>query len=236
MPAGGRRSTGALDHAGPAPVATFRTMSRSADLLVIAATARELAVPDGWRTLLCGVGPVEAAAATAAALATRKPAAVLHVGIAGARRDAGLAPPALVIGSHSLYCDLGVPAEWAPHQLDANPELLAAARRALPDASVRPIGTSARVGGSHVRGLRDVERITAASVDRGEDAPLDVEAMEGFGVLRAAQLAGVPAVEVRAISNLIDEPDRARWRFDDAFAAITNATPRLVAELLACVR
>ena len=32
--------------------------------------------------------------------------------------------------------------------------------------------------------------------------------MEGFGVLRAAQLAGVPAIEVRAISNEIEEVDR----------------------------
>ena len=43
--------------------------------------------------------------------------------------------------------------------------------------------------------------------------------MEGFGVLRACALAGVPAVELRAISNAIDEPDRAKWRFDDALAA-----------------
>jgi hypothetical protein len=49
--------------------------------------------------------------------------------------------------------------------------------------------------------------------------------------LRAAQLAGVPAIEVRAISNHIEEPDRARWHFDAAFAAITTATPLLVAEL-----
>jgi len=54
--------------------------------------------------------------------------------------------------------------------------------------------------------------------------------------LRAAQLAGVPALEVRAVSNEIDEPDRARWRFDDALAAITAATPRLVAEVAQCVR
>ena len=55
--------------------------------------------------------------------------------------------------------------------------------------------------------------------------------MEGFGVLRAAQLAGVPALEVRAISNDIEEGDRARWHFAAAFAAIIAATPRLVAEL-----
>ena len=58
-----------------------------------------------------------------------------------------------------------------------------------------------------------------------------VEAMEGFAVLRAAALAGVPAVEVRAVSNEIDEPDRARWRFDDALAALEAAVPRLLDEI-----
>jgi nucleoside phosphorylase len=60
--------------------------------------------------------------------------------------------------------------------------------------------------------------------------------MEGFAVLRAAQLAGVPAIEVRAISNEIEETDRGRWHFDHAFAAITAATPRLVEAIAACVR
>jgi nucleoside phosphorylase len=55
--------------------------------------------------------------------------------------------------------------------------------------------------------------------------------MEGFGVLRAAALAGVPAVEVRAVSNAVDEPDRAKWRFDDALAALAEAVPRLLAAL-----
>jgi nucleoside phosphorylase len=53
--------------------------------------------------------------------------------------------------------------------------------------------------------------------------------MEGFAVLRACELAGVPAVEVRVIANEIDEPDRTRWRFEDAFAALAELVPRLVA-------
>lgn len=190
-------------------------MSTQQRILVVAATARELAAPDGWLTLQCGVGPVDAAAATAAAIAAHRPSAILHVGIAGARRVAALLPPTIIIGNASLYCDLSVPAEFAPRQLPANPVLLAAARRALPDAEVRAIGTSAHVGGT---------------------TDCDVEAMEGFGVLRAAQLAGVPALEVRAISNVIEESNRALWRFDDAFAAITAVTPRLVAEFMQCVR
>jgi len=182
-------------------------MNDRARILVVAATARELATPDGWHTLLCGVGPVEAAARTAAAIAALHPVAILHVGIAGARRARALAPASLVIGTDSRYCDSNVPAEWAPSVVGASVTLLRATQHALPHAPTLTIGTSARVGGT---------------------VHCDVEAMEGFGVLRAAQLAGVPAIEVRAISNDIEETDRARWHFDAAFAAITAVTPQLV--------
>ena len=52
--------------------------------------------------------------------------------------------------------------------------------------------------------------------------------MEGFGVLRACELAGVPAVELRAISNSTDEPDRSKWQFDEAFAALADAVCRVL--------
>jgi len=52
--------------------------------------------------------------------------------------------------------------------------------------------------------------------------------MEGFGVLRAAELARVPAVELRAISNVVGEADRAKWRFDEAFALLGDAVARVV--------
>ena len=186
-----------------------------ARVLVVAATDRELAPADGWLVLRCGVGPVEAAAATAATLAAHRPLAVLHVGIAGARRESGLAPPAVVVGTASIYCDLGVPEAWAPHRLVTPPDLVQAACRALPGASRQVIGTSARVGStSHCL----------------------VEAMEGFGVLRAAALAGVPAIEVRVISNDIEEESRAKWRFDEAFDTVRSVTAALVQEIAACVR
>jgi nucleoside phosphorylase len=192
-------------------------MTAHLHLLVVAATARELAAPgDGWRVLRCGVGPVEAAAATALAIAESRPAAVLHVGVAGARRHRALAAATIVVGTEARYCDLPdfVPAAWAAHAVEASPLLVDAVRRVVPDALALPIGTSALVGGT---------------------SGCDVEAMEGFGVLRAAQLAGVPAVEVRAISNDVEEADRARWQLAAAFAAITDLTPRLVAEFLRCL-
>jgi futalosine hydrolase len=178
----------------------------------VAATERELAGANGAAGVVCGIGPVDAAAATTAAIAVHRPSGVLHVGIAGARRGSGLAAPTLVVGSEAVYSDLTY--ELATRSVIAASDLVAAARRALPDALVLPIGTSGHVGGGG----------------------LDVEAMEGFGVLRAAELANVPAVEVRAIANEIEEPDRAAWRFEEAFAAITTATPRLLKEIELCVK
>lgn len=196
-------------------------MPTTRSVLVVAATARELA-SGPWRGLLCGVGPVDAAAATAAEIQRERPVAVLHVGIAGSRRLSALVPGSLVIGTEARYCDLHVPAEWAPSTVAASAPLVAAARRALPAAAVMPIGTSARVGGTNVT--------------TGTNAGVNVEAMEGFAVLRAAALAGVPAIEVRAISNNIEESDRSLWQFDKAFSTITAATPLLVAEIELALR
>jgi futalosine hydrolase len=182
-------------------------------LLVVAATEPELrgAEAAGAEELVCGVGPVDAAAATGRRLRERRPAALLHVGLAGCRRGCGLEPPRLVIGSESVYCDAAGP--LVASLVVPAPELLEAACGALPQAAVLPIGTSARVGGTDV---------------------CEVEAMEGFAVLRAASVAGVPALEVRAVANEIEEEDRARWRFDDALAALGDALPALIATLERC--
>lgn len=186
-----------------------RPTSVRAVILVVAATQRELAGIDGAETLCTGIGPVEAALATAFALQEKHPQAVLQIGIAGSRT---LQPPALVLGAEAIYCDVLDARSTMPRVERVRPDenLLAAARSALPDAHVLPIGTSGRVGGA---------------------TGCDVEAMEGFAVLRAAALAGVPALELRAISNAVAEPDRAHWRFDDAFAALRDAVARVLPAL-----
>jgi futalosine hydrolase len=175
------------------------------NILVVAATDRELSGADG---LVCGVGPVEAAVATARALALRPYRAVLHVGLAGARR---LEVGTLVVGTEAVYCDLS--AEWpVVDRVAPSERLVEALRGAVRGAATLPVHTSAAVGMA-----RDVSSQTAL-----------VEAMEGFGVLRAAELAGVPAVEVRAISNEIGESDRSRWEIAEALATLERALPTMM--------
>jgi futalosine hydrolase len=174
-------------------------------VLIVAATRRELCGHDG---LVCGVGPVEAAAATARALAGEPVGAVLHVGVAGGR---GVAVGSLVVGSASVYDDLS--ARWpVVERVVPDADLVEAALAALPGAALLPVQTSARVG---------------APYDGAAAEPV-VEGMEGFGVLRAASLAGVRGVEVRAISNELGEDDRARWAVEDALATLGRALPPLL--------
>jgi hypothetical protein len=47
-------------------------------------------------------------------------------------------------------------------------------------------------------------------------------------VLRAAALAGVPAVEVRVLANAVGEPDRSKWRLADALDELSARLPALI--------
>jgi futalosine hydrolase len=123
-------------------------------------------------------------------LTEREPHAVLHVGIAGARN---LPPLTVVLGSEARYVDLKAEIPLVD-RVAPDAALFDSVRRALPTAHVTSIGTSAAVGGRS-----------------------DVEAMEGFAVLRACELAGIPAVELRVVSNAIGERDRSKWKFEEAF-------------------
>ena len=175
------------------------------DVLLVAATERELGGQDG---LVCGVGPVEAAATVAAALSDERPRAVLHIGIAGAHRGSGFPVGAIVVGSEAVYEDRPPTLRLGVRSVVADPTLVALAARCVGTAPIT-IGTTARVGGT---------------------SECAVEAMEGFAVLRACQLADVPAVEVRAISNVVDDV-RDDWRIEEALEALAAVVPLLLEAL-----
>ncbi len=171
-------------------------------VLVLAATVMEVEWVRGHETLATGVGPVEAAVRTAQRLAHDAPDAVLHVGIAGARQASGLQIGEIIIGTESHYSDLSAQIPSLVTTALPDPELFARIAALLPTAKQLPIATSAAIGGRH---------------------NCNVEAMEGFAVLRAAAHAGVPCVEVRAISNMVEESDRSKWDFAGGLQAIAIA-------------
>jgi nucleoside phosphorylase len=159
---------------------------------------------------VCGIGPVEAAVTTAQAIARERPDGVLNIGVAGAK---GITPGRIVIGSEAVYCDLAAGVPVVQHAAP-DPTFLAAAESVLPNAVALAIGTTATVDGPC-----------------GAFPGIRVEGMEGFGVLRACELANVPAVEVRAISNEIGEGDRARWQLHRGIDTLREVLPDLLEAL-----
>lgn len=156
--------------------------------------------------LVTGIGPVEAAAAVSRALAQSSYDYVINAGIAGAFEGSAEVGDSVVISEDFLQLDLETGAAIAL------PDGLRVIDRASSDLVL--VDRLAELGFRSVRGIT-VPRVTATDETAAKLGALGAgaESMEGFAVLRAAEIAGVPAVEVRGISNVVCERSRSRWDF-----------------------
>lgn len=170
------------------------------------------------RMLFTGVGPVEAAIATARALATGAYTAVVNAGIAGIDRSAGRVGDAFVIHTETL-ADFGL--EGGGMLTLPGGATLAETAVSDPQVVVRCVAA----------GLPSAAGLTVAQVTTTDTTAARlraryaaaVESMEGFSVLRAAADAGIPAVEVRGISNFVGDRDRGEWDFGSGTRAAVAA-------------
>jgi futalosine hydrolase len=197
-------------------------------LLIVCAVAQELAAlrpREDVEVLATGVGPVEAALATSRALASRHYDAVINAGIAGGFRDRCTVGDAVVCARED-YAEMGLEdgsafplpggLELARHA-ESDPGLLEPFLGGLIPVIVGRGVTSAIVTSTTARALVLAHRFRA-----------DVESMEGFSVLRAAALAGVPAVEIRGVSNLVGERASNEWNFRAGAEAAVATTEALL--------
>ncbi|MFI8353291.1 futalosine hydrolase [Streptomyces cyaneofuscatus] len=191
---------------------------------VLAVPGAELHRSGAFDVLAGGAGPAAAAAAAAFALASSAShpyGLVISAGIGG-----GFAPAAplgsLVVASDIVAADLGAetPDGFLPvtalgfgRDRFVPPPALVREVAAATGAAPGPVLTVSTVTGTAAR--------TAALLAAHPDAL--AEAMEGFGVAEAAERAGVPVLELRAVSNTVGPRDRDAWRIGDALAALTEA-------------
>lgn len=187
-------------------------------ILLVSAVAAEidwLGTRAGVETLLTGVGPVDAAARVAHALNKSSYEFVVNAGIAGAMRGVAAVGDGVVVGEEIMEIDLetGGRLSLPPGNVIAD--------RVPSDGQLLELITS--LGFPLVRGIT-VPRVTAtdATAVRLRERGAEVESMEGFAVLRAAQLAGVPALEVRGISNIVGDRDRSEWSFEAGIHGLRN--------------
>ncbi|POX65482.1 futalosine hydrolase [Streptomyces sp. Ru62] len=226
----------------PVLVATAVPAERDAVARALPASAREVRLPGaslvrtatGWDLLAAGVGPALAAATTAgaltaAALAGRPYGLVVSAGIGG-----GFPPGAplgsLVVADAITVADLG--AETADGFLPVTELGFGTVTHRPPESLVRVVSeaTGARTGT-----ILTVSTVTGtaarAAALRARHPGALAEGMEGFGVAEAAAAHGVPALEIRAVSNPVGPRDRAAWRIGDALAALTEGFGKLAPAL-----
>jgi futalosine hydrolase len=178
-------------------------------ILVTCAVGKELAFlrpQPHVELLVMGVGPVEAAACVSRALAQSTYDLVISAGIAGAFEGAAQLGEGVVVADEMLELDLET---GAPIALPDGAQII---NRASSDLTL--VDRLVELGYRAVRGIT-VPRVTAtdSSAARLAAFGVGVETMEGFAVLRAAEIAGVPAIEVRGISNIVCERKNSRWDF-----------------------
>jgi len=168
----------------------------------------------GVDTLVTGVGPVEASCALTAELCRRPYRLVINAGLAGAFDGAARIGDGVVVADDTMEVALesGAPlslprGERTVERASSDSELVARLReRGFP--VVRGV-TVARVTSS---------ALTAARLSAQLGA--QVESMEGFAALRAANRLGISAIEVRGISNRCGERERSGWNFDAGMAGL----------------
>lgn len=191
-------------------------------ILLASAVAQELGFwhpREGVESLVTGVGPVEASCAVAAALAQRRYRLVVNAGIAGAFGGAAQIGDGVVVADDAMELALE---SGAPLALSLGIELAdKAASDAALVARLRATGFPA-LHGITVAHVTSTEATARRLLERGAQ----VESMEGFAVLRAAERAGVPAIELRGISNRCGDRTSSGWDFAAGVAglrAVVNA-------------
>ena len=188
----------------------------------------EAVVAGGLTAVAGGVGPARAAAAAGTGLALERFDLVLSAGVGGG--FAGRARPGdLVLADRVVHADLG--ADSPDGFLPVDRLGFGAAEAAL-DAGL--VARAAGWTGALVGPIVTVSTVTGTAARAAQLAATHrpaAEAMEGAGVLAAAQAHGVPFLELRAISNPVGRRDRAGWDLPGALARLGPAVRALAAAL-----
>lgn len=201
-------------------------------LLLTAATNFEMAafvracpVTQGIATLVTGVGPVETSVRLSAFLATAAtpPTAVVNIGVAGAYVVDGREQVSLLdicLAEREVLADLGICVQDEVHQLrggtfelveciELDASLLGQASKQLTVAQI-----------PHRIGVFATVNCVSGTQKRGEVIARQhraiCENMEGFAAAMACRHFGVPLLELRCISNLVEDRHCQNWQLSKA--------------------
>ena len=216
------------------------------EVLVLAATPLESKrlQSAGVNVVVTGIGAVNTAHALTQHLVRHStPPLVIQTGVAGAYVPADVPVGSVLLADTEIYADLGVltPQGWRPIEEIGIPLLEASlshpARFNYFPLDARLVERAEAAAGGLVE--RTGKFLTVSQVT-GVRAIGDVlfkrfgalcESMEGAAAAHVCAMHGVPFLEVRGISNLVEDRDRGKWRLAEAAGAAQNAVLRILENL-----
>ncbi|HEX5773714.1 MAG TPA: futalosine hydrolase [Geomobilimonas sp.] len=185
---------------------------------------------DGVSVVLAvtGMGKVNAASTLTLLVERYRPQLVINTGCAGAYEGSGLAVGDLAVASVEAYGDDGVftPAGWEPLDFIGIPLLERKGRCYFNEfplsfsASEKAMQLAAALGIPVKRGRFVTVSTCSGSTSRGRELAdrFDAlcESMEGAAVAHVSLMYGIDCLEVRGISNPVEDRDLSRWNIPRA--------------------
>lgn len=194
-----------------------------------------------------GIGAVNAAHALTCALQAGRPELVIQAGVGGAYPGAGLAVGDVALASEENYGDLGVRTRegWQPADLigipvlqqgqvyfnrfPLDPELVERAQRLVRESAWTEGKPAVRVGPFVT--VQECSGLSSLGAERASRFAGLCENMEGAAAAHLCRLYRVPFLEVRGISNQVEDRAPGRWDLPLASRRAQQAALRLVQEL-----
>lgn len=179
----------------------------------------------GWPAILAvtGIGKVNTAAAVASLLERFEPELLINTGCAGAYRGSGLAVGDLAMATAELFGDEGVvaPDGWHSLELIGIPAVERSGERwfnsfPLTRWAMDKAGYVAKAAGLTLhRGPFVTVSTASGTAQRGDELFRRFggicESMEGGAAAQVALLYGADCLEIRGVSNLVEDRDLAPW-------------------------
>jgi futalosine hydrolase len=200
----------------------------------------------GSSRLVCcaaGIGKANAAAASAVLIEQYQPRRIIIAGCGGAYPGSGLAVGDLAVASEELFGDEGTvaPRGWLDLKQMGLPLLQQGERNwygTLP-LSLHETEKVLQLADSHGLRLTRGRFVTVSACSGTKERGLELarrhqaicENMEGAAIALNALRYGVPCLEIRGISNLVEDRDLSRWEIDRAVEAAQRLVIKIVEEL-----
>ncbi|MFL5540501.1 MAG: futalosine hydrolase [Longimicrobiaceae bacterium] len=227
----------------PLECARLRDALGAREELVVGRKTAWSGVLDGAPVILfpAGMGKTNAAHGLTALLETRNVRGVIGFGVAGAYEGSGLRIGDVALATAAVYGDEGVeaPGGWISTEEIGIPLVERGSERTFNEIALDPVrvaraADALAAGGVHVR-VGPFVTVSACSGTAARGAEVAArfggicEGMEGAALAHVAAIYGVPFLELRAVSNLVEDRDLTRWRLADAAEAAQRAVRVLVA-------